>query len=765
MNVSPSGLTFLDLRIGEGSMAEPGDRCSVFYTGWVHGSGTPFDGTPDRNEAFVFHLKKGQVIDGWLEGVVGMRVGGLRRLQVPARLAYGDEGREGVIPPGADLTFEIELLAVAQSRPDARLLIAPQTRVRWQGGTIEIYVPGDPRTVEATDADVLRLLHAFSTPSRRVEVATQFPDTSPEDLDAVVDELVAANVLVMPSQASPDETSDLATDEGASGPGPTRTLFVLPPNLTDLGELDLPAALLFLSSLAEQGGFATDFLMATSTPRLPPSPTRLFAGPSDDRLPPILFLQDFAEELLARIAHLRARGERPILGFSCFSSSLFASCMILGALVRGRYPDLPILAGGCHPTIDPESLNAEVGSQMKLLVGEDRWRPLAGSLFLKLDEATQAIAAHEDFVFDLVFTGRADRALLPALRTLAEEGKRPGRPEQVAAAPMDDEEMAGFRYDSTVLARLAKAHRALAPESAKPFPISFSFGCPYACTFCINSRTLERWQGMEPKVALETLAFLHLACGIHHFALMDANFGAKKSWRQAFFQGLAAMPWIEDIHIDTETAVLNWELDDYRVLDRLSLTLQVGVESCAPEILLRMGKSKSPERYLERLQALLETLAPRVDHISLMMILGYPGETHATLARTLAYLIDDCRVLSRNNVEICPQLYLPLIGTRACELTSEYAEHFGYRPNQDEWWNRNAADRFIGLRPSRTLSLETCSRLVHRIQCYYRGAAADSSTDEETVGKAFNLCETVNRSKFEQRRFRADLWRILDQTG
>ena len=71
-------------------------------------------------------------------------------------------------------------------------------------------------------------------------------------------------------------------------------------------------------------------------------------------------------------------------------------------------------------------------------------------------------------------------------------------------------------------------------------------------------------------------------------------------------------------------------------------------------MLLCMEKTKKPETYLARLKALLETLAPRVDQLHLMMIFGFPGETRRTLKQSLAYLLDECRVLSYGNVEICP---------------------------------------------------------------------------------------------------------------
>jgi hypothetical protein len=226
---------------------------------------------------------------------------------------------------------------------------------------------------------------------------------------------------------------------------------------------------------------------------------------------------------------------------------------------------------------------------------------------------------------------------------------------------------------------------------------------------------------------------------------------------------LSEQDWIEDIHIDTETSVMTWEMENLGVLDRLSMTVQIGLESCSPEMLLCMEKTKKPEQYLARLKALIEELAPRVDQLHLMMIFGFPGETRQTLKQTLAYLLDECRVLRYGNVEICPQLYLPLVGTRAFEQTDEFAARFGYRSSLGEWWNRDGSDRFRGLCPSRTLSLDTCLRLIHILESYFRGPNRDGADEERAVGKEWNVCGTVNRSKIEQRQLRAELWRILDQ--
>ena len=106
-----SGLKYEDTAIGDGDEAKPGDKVTVHYTGWLE-NGEKFDSSKDRNDPFRFNLGAGQVIKGWDEGVAGMKVGGTRKLTIPAELGYGARGAGGVIPPNATLVFEVELLGI-----------------------------------------------------------------------------------------------------------------------------------------------------------------------------------------------------------------------------------------------------------------------------------------------------------------------------------------------------------------------------------------------------------------------------------------------------------------------------------------------------------------------------------------------------------------------------------------------------------------------------------------------------------------------------
>jgi FKBP-type peptidyl-prolyl cis-trans isomerase FkpA len=113
-----TSLQISDGKVGSGTEAKAGKTVVVHYTGWLYDPSKPdkhgkqFDSSRDRNDPFQFRLGAGQVIQGWDQGVAGMKVGGQRTLVIPSPLGYGARGAGGAIPPNATLLFDVELLDV-----------------------------------------------------------------------------------------------------------------------------------------------------------------------------------------------------------------------------------------------------------------------------------------------------------------------------------------------------------------------------------------------------------------------------------------------------------------------------------------------------------------------------------------------------------------------------------------------------------------------------------------------------------------------------
>lgn len=140
-------LRYIDTLIGTGDLAQPQKYYTVRYTGWLT-DGTKFDSSDDHpgKEPFSFAYGAHRVITGWDTGFEGMRVGGKRRIFIPYQLAYGESGRPPVIPPKADLIFDMELVGMSDTDPTAAPTMAPaaQPSSSPQDTTKPATQPADP---------------------------------------------------------------------------------------------------------------------------------------------------------------------------------------------------------------------------------------------------------------------------------------------------------------------------------------------------------------------------------------------------------------------------------------------------------------------------------------------------------------------------------------------------------------------------------------------------------------------------------------------
>ncbi len=154
---SATGLTYVVLSEGSGQPAAAGDNVSMQYTGWLT-DGTKFDSSRDSGRPFKFTLGAGEVIRGWDEGVAGMKPGEKRQLRIPAKLGYGERGAGGVIPPNADLVFDVELVSVKKVLPvpSAPADVAGKTPVKTASGLMYT-VLADGSGATAASGDKVRV--------------------------------------------------------------------------------------------------------------------------------------------------------------------------------------------------------------------------------------------------------------------------------------------------------------------------------------------------------------------------------------------------------------------------------------------------------------------------------------------------------------------------------------------------------------------------------------------------------------------------------
>jgi peptidylprolyl isomerase len=109
---TPQDLVIEDIIVGDGAEAKAGDTVSTHYVGVAWSTGEEFDASWNRGAPLDFRVGVGQVIQGWDQGLLGMKVGGRRRLEIPSHLAYGDRGAGSAIAPGESLIFVVDLLGV-----------------------------------------------------------------------------------------------------------------------------------------------------------------------------------------------------------------------------------------------------------------------------------------------------------------------------------------------------------------------------------------------------------------------------------------------------------------------------------------------------------------------------------------------------------------------------------------------------------------------------------------------------------------------------
>lgn len=491
----------------------------------------------------------------------------------------------------------------------------------------------------------------------------------------------------------------------------THIIFICPPDFSQTAVYLPEGTLLFLANIVRKNGYSFDIITFDHIN----DPIKLFNK----------ILSELDELVFHRLNHLN----NVILGMSCFSSYLYTSTMLIGAYLRHNFPNIPIIVGGYHPTLFPNSLIECIGTDIPTEVSK--------SQIISIDflfNITENIKARGDHVFDYVFKGRSEKSLVEILNHLRSNYFRPMEPVIVHQKAYDNEEVFQFRYKESVFDELL-----VQGSASRTIQIMFSLGCPFDCNFCVQSSNLRfRWQGMDPFHAIEVIELLFKKYKIKKFLLWDSCFAADKRWRENFFRELARKNWVDAIHVIFETNVLLFDLDDFSILKKFNLHIYLGLESCSPTMLQLMNKTRNPQKYLTKFEKLINDLTLNLSPHSLIhlnMLVGYPGETKETLKETFEFLINDCKVYEKEvKVWLRLELFFPVAQTKIVELTPEYSKQFGYESAPLDWWRKHLTDqsfRYKG-KPSKDLSWEYCYEFRH---FFFTLLPRFSSSDREDLSR------------------------------
>jgi radical SAM superfamily enzyme YgiQ (UPF0313 family)/protein-L-isoaspartate O-methyltransferase len=364
---------------------------------------------------------------------------------------------------------------------------------------------------------------------------------------------------------------------------------------------------------------------------------------------------------------LEELGPYLMIGLSCFSSYDYMRVMSLAGYIKKKYPDVPLVTGGYHASALPKD------------------------------------CVFEGSPFDAAVVGEGEVPMLEIVRTLMGGGeleKQIYGPDNIE----DINELPPYKWE------LLKRYWPRANDIGGKFQIYLSRGCPYHCTFCMErAKTEYKWRAYSSERAVSELERLSKFTDLSGWVvnLADPLFGFRRKWRREVLSGI-----IEKKLFPRQYWTLTRSDDlgevDVELLAKARFSIGIGLESGSPEMLKRMEKGNTPEKYLAAMERLARlSLKYRLNWAS-NIIVGHPGETHASMVETREYIThlfkvgrETCGWLSIDPFRLYPGAYVH-------EQMNSYSQQYGTRFYHPEWWKNwyNGPFRAEHIDPSETLSFE-----------------------------------------------------------
>jgi radical SAM superfamily enzyme YgiQ (UPF0313 family) len=350
-----------------------------------------------------------------------------------------------------------------------------------------------------------------------------------------------------------------------------------------------------------------------------------------------------------------------ILAISCWTSLSYMATMSVAKIARELYPEKLVVVGGYHPSAIPED-------------------------FLTADN-----------IIDYVIKGEGELALMQIAENYP-TAKRPSETKIVAGATILPENFIGMNWD--IVESFLKTNF---PAGLRSVALYLSRGCPFDCSFCMESLKERRWHPYPPEMAVNEVNSAAEQLKVSAINLGDACFGLQSRWRKEFFTRLIERN--PNFWITFETRPELFDEEDVKLLSHLKVAIELGVESFSPYILGLMNKTKNPQKFLDdfrKTSSLLNQYG--IVHMA-NLIFNHPGETERTLQETFA-VVDELIDISDSYLIWACHDYMHYPGSFLDRNKEQFEKEYGTRILVREWWKVNE-DQLVNCRkviPSSGLS-------------------------------------------------------------